>query len=64
MQRNLFEELSQRGFINQCSNLDAVRDLLDNDKIVVYLGSDPTADSLHVGHLVPVMMMRWLQKYG
>ncbi len=64
MQRNLFEELSQRGFINQCSNLDAVRDLLDNDKIAVYLGSDPTADSLHVGHLVPVMMMRWLQKYG
>lgn len=64
MQRNLFEELSQRGFINQCSNLDAVRDLLDNDKIAVYLGSDPTADSLHVGHLVPIMMMRWLQKYG
>lgn len=64
MQRNLFEELSERGFINQCSNLDAVRDLLDNDKIAVYLGSDPTADSLHVGHLVPVMMMRWLQKYG
>ena len=64
MQRNLFEELSQRGFINQCSNMDAVMDLLDNGKIAVYLGSDPTADSLHVGHLVPVMMMRWLQKYG
>ena len=64
MQRKLFEELSARGFINQCSNLDAVRDLLDNGKIAVYLGSDPTADSLHVGHLVPVMMMRWLQKYG
>lgn len=64
MQRKLFEELSERGFINQCSNLDAVRDLLDNGKIAVYLGSDPTADSLHVGHLVPVMMMRWLQKYG
>ena len=64
MQRKLFEELSARGFINQCSNLDAVRDLLDNGKIAVYLGSDPTADSLHVGHLVPVMMMRWLQRYG
>jgi len=64
MPRNLFEELSLRGFINQCSNMDAVRDLLDNGKIAVYLGSDPTADSLHVGHLVPVMMMRWLQKYG
>ena len=64
MQNELFTELQERGFINQCSNLDAVRDLLNNDKIVVYLGSDPTADSLHVGHLVPVMMMRWLQKYG
>jgi len=64
MANKLFDELKQRGFINQCSNMDAVRDLLDNDKIAVYLGSDPTADSLHVGHLVPIMMMRWLQKYG
>jgi tyrosyl-tRNA synthetase len=37
---------------------------LNDGHIVAYLGSDPTADSLHVGHLVPVMMMRWLQKYG
>jgi tyrosyl-tRNA synthetase len=64
MPNNLFEELQQRGFINQSSNMDAVRDLLNNEKIAVYLGSDPTADSLHVGHLVPIMMMRWLQKYG
>lgn len=64
MPNTLFQELSMRGFINQCSNMDAVMDLLDNGKIAVYLGSDPTADSLHVGHLVPVMMMRWLQKYG
>jgi len=64
MPNTLFEELSQRGFINQSSNMDAVRNLLDNEKIAVYLGSDPTADSLHVGHLVPIMMMRWLQKYG
>ena len=64
MQKDLFTELTERGFINQSSNMDAVRDLLNNDKITVYLGSDPTADSLHVGHLVPVMMMRWLLKYG
>jgi len=64
MKNNLMYELTQRGFINQCSNMDAVADLLDNGQIAVYLGSDPTADSLHVGHLVPVMMMRWLQKYG
>ena len=64
MPNTLFEELQQRGFINQSSNMDAVKDLLNHDKIAVYLGSDPTADSLHVGHLVPIMMMRWLQKYG
>ena len=64
MAGKLFDELQQRGFINQSSNIDAVKDLLKNDKIAVYLGSDPTADSLHVGHLVPIMMMRWLQKYG
>ena len=64
MPDTLFEELQQRGFINQSSNMDAVKDLLNHDKIAVYLGSDPTADSLHVGHLVPIMMMRWLQKFG
>jgi tyrosyl-tRNA synthetase len=64
MTRKLFEELELRGFINQSSNMNAVKDLLNDGHIVAYLGSDPTADSLHVGHLVPVMMMRWLQKYG
>ena len=57
-------ELQARGFINQTSNIDGLNDALNAGKITAYLGSDPTADSLHVGHLVPVMMMRWLQKYG
>ena len=64
MKNDLLHELSARGFINQCSNMDALTDALNNGKITAYLGSDPTADSLHVGHLVPVMMMRWLQKFG
>jgi tyrosyl-tRNA synthetase len=64
MQNELLHELEVRGFINQCSNMDALNDALNNGQITAYLGSDPTADSLHVGHLVPVMMMRWLQKYG
>ncbi len=64
MQNELLVELQARGFINQTSNLDALNDALNAGKISAYLGSDPTADSLHVGHLVPVMMMRWLQKYG
>lgn len=64
MQNELLQELQARGFINQTSNMDALNDALNAGKITAYLGSDPTADSLHVGHLVPVMMMRWLQKYG
>lgn len=64
MQNELLRELSARGFINQTSNMDGLNDALNNGKITLYLGSDPTADSLHVGHLVPVMMVRWFQKYG
>ena len=64
MQNDLLHELELRGFINQCSDMGVLNDALNNGKITAYLGSDPTADSLHVGHLVPVMMMRWLQKYG
>lgn len=64
MKNELLVELQARGFINQTSNLEGLNDLLNAGKITAYLGSDPTADSLHVGHLVPVMMMRWLQKYG
>ena len=64
MQNELVRELTARGFINQVSNIDALNDALNAGRIAAYLGSDPTADSLHVGHLVPVMMMRWLQKYG
>ncbi|MBE6458135.1 MAG: tyrosine--tRNA ligase [Alphaproteobacteria bacterium] len=64
MHNELLHELQARGFINQTSNLDGLNDALNAGKITAYLGSDPTADSLHVGHLVPVMMMRWLQKYG
>ena len=64
MQNELLAELQARGFINQTSNIDGLNDALNAGKITAYLGAGPTADSLHVGHLVPVMMMRWLQKYG
>lgn len=64
MQNELLHELEQRGFLNQASNMDGLNAALNAGPIAAYMGSDPTADSLHVGHLVPVMMMRWLQKYG
>lgn len=64
MKNDLLHELEQRGFINQVSNNAGLEDALNAGKITAYLGSDPTGDSLHVGHLVPVMMMRLMQKYG
>lgn len=64
MKNDLMNELEQRGFINQSSNLEGLNERLNQGPITAYLGSDPTADSLHVGHLVPVMMARWFQKYG
>lgn len=61
--------LTERGFYNQCTNEEGFDAYLcecekTGTPAVGYLGSDPTADSLHVGHLVPVMMMRWFQKLG
>ena len=61
--------MQERGFFNQCTNIEGFDDYLgDCEKsgkpAVGYLGSDPTGDSLHVGHIVPLMMMRWFQKCG
>jgi tyrosyl-tRNA synthetase len=56
--------LEARGFINQASNMDGLNDALNSGKIVAYWGTDPTGDSLHVGHLASLMLMRWFQKYG
>ncbi|MBO4521102.1 MAG: tyrosine--tRNA ligase [Alphaproteobacteria bacterium] len=61
--------LTERGFFNQCTNEEGFDAYLyecekTGTPAVGYLGSDPTADSLHVGHLFPVMMMRWFQKLG
>ena len=59
----------ERGFYNQCTNLDGFDSYLyecekSGKPAVGYLGSDPTGDSLHVGHIVPLMMLRWFQKCG
>ncbi|MDR2769848.1 MAG: tyrosine--tRNA ligase, partial [Rickettsiales bacterium] len=64
MKNELLFELETRGFINQTSNLDGLNDALNAGKISAYFGADPTADSLHVGHIVPVLMMRWFQRHG
>lgn len=59
-----FDDLKERGFIYQCTNEDALRDLLQKEKIHFYVGFDPTGNSLHVGHLLPVMAMRRMQLAG
>jgi len=62
--KSVFEELQQRGFIEQVSDEAALRDLLEQKKITCYIGFDPTADSLHVGSLVPIMALAHMQRWG
>lgn len=54
--------LTERGFIHQCSDSAGVDELARTGKIVAYVGYDCTAPSLHVGHLLSIMMLHWLQK--
>ncbi len=61
---NVYQELKQRGFIYQETDSQAIEKKLTGEKVVFYCGFDPTGSSLHVGHLLPVMAMRILQKAG
>ena len=61
---NIFEELKARGFVYQMTDEAAIEKKLSTEKVVFYCGFDPTGSSLHVGHLLPVMAMRMLQKAG
>ena len=62
---NLFKELKERGLLYQCTDEDALKKMLESGKpIAVYEGTDPTADSLHIGHCVPYVIMRRFQKAG
>lgn len=61
---NVFDVLVERGFIEQCTHEDEIRDMLENEKIKFYIGFDPTADCLHVGHFMQVIIMMYMQKYG
>ncbi|MDR0932233.1 MAG: tyrosine--tRNA ligase [Victivallales bacterium] len=61
---NIFQELKARGFCYQSTGEEAVEKLLSTEQVKFYVGFDPTGNSLHVGHLLPVMAMRLLQKAG
>lgn len=60
---NIIDELTWRGLINQSTDLDALREAC-TQPISLYCGFDPTGDSLHAGHLVPMVMLRRFQEFG
>ena len=63
-QRNIYDILTERGFVKQCSHPEELRELLGREKVTFYIGFDPTADSLHIGHYVALMTMAHMQRAG
>ena len=61
---SIYEELSKRGLIAQITNEEKVKEILEKEKVYFYIGFDPTADSLHVGHLTQLMIISRMQKAG
>ncbi|WP_444353580.1 tyrosine--tRNA ligase, partial [Phascolarctobacterium succinatutens] len=61
---SVYDVLMERGFIKQMSHEDEIKELLEKEKITFYIGFDPTADSLHVGHFIALMMMSHMQRAG
>ena len=61
---NLIQELQERGYIHQCTNIEELDKLASKKKITAYIGFDCTAESLHVGSLIQLMLIRILQKTG
>ena len=62
--KSAFDILGERGFIADCTDSVALRKKLSDEKVTVYIGFDPTAESLHLGHLVPIMALSHMQKAG
>lgn len=61
---NAYDVLLERGFIQQMTHEKEIKELLEKEKVTFYIGFDPTADSLHVGHFVTVMAMAHMQQAG
>ncbi|MDT2706275.1 tyrosine--tRNA ligase [Enterococcus dispar] len=61
---NIIDELTWRDAINQQTNEEGLRKLVDEKSIALYCGVDPTGDSMHIGHLIPFMMMKRFQLAG
>lgn len=61
---NVFDTLKERGFIEQATHEEEIRELLGKESVTFYIGFDPTADSLHVGHFIQIMVMMHMQRAG
>jgi tyrosyl-tRNA synthetase len=57
-------EISERGFVHQCTDPEGLDALMRDSSVTAYIGFDCTADSLHVGSLLPIMLLHWLQRHG
>ena len=60
----VWEELKARGLIAQVTDEDEIKEMVNNGKATFYIGFDPTADSLHVGHFMALCLMKRLQMAG
>lgn len=61
---SVYDVLLERGFLKQLSHEEEIKELLEKEKITFYIGFDPTADSLHVGHFIALMAMSHMQREG
>jgi tyrosyl-tRNA synthetase len=61
---NIYDVLLERGYVKQLTHEDEIRELLEKEKVTFYIGFDPTADSLHVGHFMQMMVMAHMQRAG
>ncbi|HCY4950386.1 TPA: tyrosine--tRNA ligase [Staphylococcus aureus] len=64
MTKVLIEDLKWRGLIYQQTDEQGIEDLLNKEQVTLYCGADPTADSLHIGHLLPFLTLRRFQEHG
>ena len=64
MEKKLFDILKERGYVKDLTHEQEIIDLVNGEPMTFYLGIDPTADSLHIGHFFALTMFRWLQDFG
>ena len=64
MERNVYDVLLERGLIAQTTHEAEIRELLGKEKVTFYIGFDPTADSLHIGHFLQMVVMKHMQDHG